>query len=51
MPTKDNLTVIENGDGRGGKGDGAAGIAELAHGEERGRSQGRDNVNVTGGGG
>ena len=32
VPTEDNLTIVENGDGRGGKGDGAAGITELAHG-------------------
>lgn len=37
MSKEDREVVVRDGDGGGSEGDGAAGITELAHGEERER--------------
>lgn len=46
VSSEDNGVVDRHGNFGSGKGDGAAGIAQLTHGYEGGRGEGRDNVNM-----
>ena len=51
MASEDNGVIDGHGDFGGGEGNCATGIAELAHGDEGGGGEGRDNVNVACSGG